>query len=389
MSAASSGCTPLGMCCRRRTCSAAALRTTSATAAKDATLDEVKRAAAMVRADRFIEALPDGYGTEVGEGGGRLSTGQKAACGSPAWSSPTRASSFWTRGYQLHRHRDGTAHPERHPDGAGRAHQLHRGAPPVHHPQRGQDPCHPRRAHHRGRHPRRAAGAGRILLQPVHSSVPRRSHTERLRGHKPAAAPLSGARAIPTGKGKFEMKLQGTVPRWRPDALSCGVLPGDAPLSFTAGPAGRIAAGICPLGALRCSTGNAGATGKLAGTLRGAGFSQWAVTLRESGTLAGVVNLHGVDEAHCCRDPLFSFTRVPRRRADARSPGAVLRFGLHRRGSTASVQKYWRAMRPLCACWKNADSAGRAYCADATGKTGALWTLAVRRPSSEFSDQSK
>ena len=44
---------------------------------KDATLDEVKRAAAMVRADRVIEALPDGYGTEVGEGGGRLSTGQK------------------------------------------------------------------------------------------------------------------------------------------------------------------------------------------------------------------------------------------------------------------------------------------------------------------------
>ena len=44
---------------------------------KDATLDEVKRAAAMVRADTFIEAMPDGYDTEVGEGGGRLSTGQK------------------------------------------------------------------------------------------------------------------------------------------------------------------------------------------------------------------------------------------------------------------------------------------------------------------------
>ncbi len=44
---------------------------------KDATLDEVKRAAAMVSADGFIEALPDGYDTEVGEGGGRLSTGQK------------------------------------------------------------------------------------------------------------------------------------------------------------------------------------------------------------------------------------------------------------------------------------------------------------------------
>lgn len=44
---------------------------------KDATLEEVKRAAAMVRADSFIEAMPDGYDTEVGEGGGRLSTGQK------------------------------------------------------------------------------------------------------------------------------------------------------------------------------------------------------------------------------------------------------------------------------------------------------------------------
>ena len=31
----------------------------------------------MVGADRFIEALKDGYDTEVGEGGGLLSTGQK------------------------------------------------------------------------------------------------------------------------------------------------------------------------------------------------------------------------------------------------------------------------------------------------------------------------
>lgn len=64
---------------------------------KDATLDEVKRAAAMVRADRFIEALPDGYGTEVGEGGGRFPQGKSSLCASPAWSSPTRAFSFWTR----------------------------------------------------------------------------------------------------------------------------------------------------------------------------------------------------------------------------------------------------------------------------------------------------
>ena len=43
----------------------------------EATLDEVKAAAALVHADEFIERLEKGYDTEVGEGGGRLSTGQK------------------------------------------------------------------------------------------------------------------------------------------------------------------------------------------------------------------------------------------------------------------------------------------------------------------------
>ena len=39
--------------------------------------ESVKRAAAMVHADEFIEAQKKGYDTEVGEGGVRLSTGQK------------------------------------------------------------------------------------------------------------------------------------------------------------------------------------------------------------------------------------------------------------------------------------------------------------------------
>ena len=43
----------------------------------DATLEEVQRAAADVGADRFIEALPDGYETKVQERGGRLSIGQR------------------------------------------------------------------------------------------------------------------------------------------------------------------------------------------------------------------------------------------------------------------------------------------------------------------------
>lgn len=43
----------------------------------DATMDEVRRAAALACAAPFIEKLEHGYDTEVGEGGGRLSTGQK------------------------------------------------------------------------------------------------------------------------------------------------------------------------------------------------------------------------------------------------------------------------------------------------------------------------
>ncbi len=43
----------------------------------NATLEDVKSAAKMVRADEFIEKMDKGYDTEVGEGGARLSTGQK------------------------------------------------------------------------------------------------------------------------------------------------------------------------------------------------------------------------------------------------------------------------------------------------------------------------
>ncbi|MBQ9326004.1 MAG: ABC transporter ATP-binding protein [Clostridia bacterium] len=43
----------------------------------EASLEEVTRAARTVGADLFIEALPKGYETEVGEGGSGLSTGQK------------------------------------------------------------------------------------------------------------------------------------------------------------------------------------------------------------------------------------------------------------------------------------------------------------------------
>ncbi|HHO52552.1 MAG TPA: ABC transporter ATP-binding protein [Deltaproteobacteria bacterium] len=43
----------------------------------DATDEQIRDAARLVHADRFIARLPQGYDTEVGEGGGRLSTGQR------------------------------------------------------------------------------------------------------------------------------------------------------------------------------------------------------------------------------------------------------------------------------------------------------------------------
>lgn len=43
----------------------------------EATLDEIKAAARAVGADAFIEALPDGYGTDVNKRGGRVSAGQR------------------------------------------------------------------------------------------------------------------------------------------------------------------------------------------------------------------------------------------------------------------------------------------------------------------------
>jgi ATP-binding cassette subfamily B protein len=43
----------------------------------DATDEEIENAAKLVNAHDFIMKLEDGYQTEVGEGGGRLSTGEK------------------------------------------------------------------------------------------------------------------------------------------------------------------------------------------------------------------------------------------------------------------------------------------------------------------------
>ena len=55
----------------------ARLRTIFATDKLDATQEEVEAAARLAGADAFIAALPNGYETQVGEGGNQLSLGQK------------------------------------------------------------------------------------------------------------------------------------------------------------------------------------------------------------------------------------------------------------------------------------------------------------------------
>src|SRR5207248_10344672 len=47
----------------------------------DATEDEIREAAQRAQADEFISQLPNGYESEVGERGGRLSVGQRQRIG--------------------------------------------------------------------------------------------------------------------------------------------------------------------------------------------------------------------------------------------------------------------------------------------------------------------
>lgn len=171
------------------------------------------------------------------------------------------------------------------------------------------------------------------------------------------------------------MKLQGTVPLETGRLVLRRFLPGDAPAVFH-GWAGRE--DCCrylpwePCAALQETQVR---LENWLGRYAEPDFLQWAVTLRESGTLAGVVNLHGVDEAHCCAETSYALS--PAYRGAGLMPealGAVLRFGFAQAGFNRICAEVLAGNAASVRVLENADSAGRAYCADATGKTGALRT---------------
>ncbi|MFR5630024.1 MAG: GNAT family N-acetyltransferase, partial [Ruthenibacterium lactatiformans] len=118
---------------------------------------------------------------------------------------------------------------------------------------------------------------------------------------------------------------------------------------------------------------------------------QWAVTLRESGTLAGVVNLHGVDEAHCCAETSYALS--PAYRGAGLMPealGAVLRFGFAQAGFNRICAEVLAgnaaSVRVLEKCgFRREGILRRRYRKDECFVDA--WLYAVL--SAEFSDQSK
>ena len=92
---------------------------------------EVRRAAALAHAAEFIEALPDGYDTLVGERGVKLSGGQRQRVAIARAILKDAPILDPRRGHELARFRERSAHPGRALDADGETHGDRDRAPPV------------------------------------------------------------------------------------------------------------------------------------------------------------------------------------------------------------------------------------------------------------------
>ena len=132
-----------------------------------ATDAEVEQAARLTDAHHFIAALEQGYDTPAGEGGSRLSAGQKQLVSLARAILADPPAPGHGRSHVVGGHRDRTRHPAR----AGRdlqgTHQLRHRPPAVDHPQRDAHPRRRRRPHRRVRRSPATDGDGWTLRDPL------------------------------------------------------------------------------------------------------------------------------------------------------------------------------------------------------------------------------
>ena len=139
----------------------------------DATDEEVEAAARAVSADTVVAKLEKGWDSDVGEGGDRLSTGEKqlisfarAVLANPRIFVLDEATS-------LHRHPDRAADPGRHRPSSPGPHLLPHRPPPQHHPESRPHPGGPGRQNRGAGQAPGPPQTGRLLPRPVQQTVRR------------------------------------------------------------------------------------------------------------------------------------------------------------------------------------------------------------------------